>query len=145
MCKTIKVSRSGYYKYRCRKPSKAEQKCKCIAMYARVFHKHPRGIYGYRKVFEDFRREVTGMHCSRETLRRVKSANHLFSCVKSHHRYHCIERDKVYKCPDNILSRDFSSPEKNRKRVGDITYIWTKEGWLYLAAVMDLYSRKVIG
>ena len=53
--------------------------------------------------------------------------------------------DKVYKYQDNILSRDFASPEINMKWVGDITYIWTKEGWLYLAVVMDLYSRKVIG
>ena len=84
-------------------------------MYARVFYKRSRYIYEYRKVYEDLMREVTEMHCSRETLRKVMSANHLFSCVKSRHRYHRIERDKVYKYPDNILSRDFSSPEINMK------------------------------
>lgn len=114
-------------------------------MYARVFHKRSRGIYGYRKVYEDFRREVTGIQCSCETLRKIMSANHLFSCVKSRHKYHRIEKDKVYKYPNNILSRDFKSHERNKKWVGDITYIWTNEGWLYLAVVMDLYSRKIIG
>ena len=97
-------------------------------MYVRVFHKRSGGIYGYRKVYEDVKKEAAGINCSSETSCKIMSVNSLFSCVKSRHKYHCIEKDKVYKYQDNILNRDFKLYEKNKRWVGDITYIWTKEG-----------------
>ncbi len=71
--------------------------------------------------------------------------NRLFACIRRRHRYPKLDKSNVFEFPKNKLNRSFKTPLKNLKWTGDITYIRTAEGWIYLAVVMDLYSRKIIG
>ena len=78
MCKVLKVSRSGYYKYHSKTAVPVSStKRAAIAFHARVFHKRSRGIYGYRKVHEDFEKELPDLPCSRETVRKVNAGEQL--------------------------------------------------------------------
>lgn len=143
MCSVLRVSRSGYYAWRKRKPSAQENKRRMIAAKAAVFHERSRKIYGYRKIHEDIIRE-TEIVCCAETVRRVMRKIGLFSRTK---RKFVRTTDSKHRLPTakNILARDFSASGMNEKWVADITYIQTREGWLYLAGVMDLYSRRIVG
>ena len=116
-----------------------------IAFHARVFHRRSRGIYGYRKVYEDFEKELPELPCSRETVRKVMQENNLFSCVKKRHRYPALDNSQMFEYPRNKLNRNYNASMKNLKWTGDITYIRTSKGWVYLAVVMDLFSRKIVG
>ncbi len=128
MCMVLKVSRSGYYKYLNRKPSSCEEKRKAIAFHAKVFHKRSKAIYGYRKVYEDFKAELPEFPCSRETVRKVMHENRLFVCLRRRHRYPKLDKSNVFEFPKNKLNRNFKTAFKNLKWTGDITYIRTAEG-----------------
>jgi putative transposase len=142
MCRVLEVSDSGYYDWRDRSPSARQQRHQRIAQAAaRAHYQHDR-IYGYRKVHEELLAE--GVPCCEDTVRQVMRENGLKSKVK---RKFVITTDSDHAEPvaENILDRDFSADRPNEKWVADITYIATAEGWLYLAAVMDLFSRRIVG
>lgn len=143
VCKMLKVSRSGYYDWLTRKPSARTKKRQQIAAQAERFHARSHRIYGYRKVHEDIIAE-TDIACCQEQVRLIMREKLLFSRVK---RKFTRTTDSTHSLSvaKNILARDFTATAPNQKWVADITYISTREGWLYLAAVMDLYSRKIVG
>jgi len=99
-------------------------------------------IYGYRKVWEDL--VELEIACCPETVRRALQELGLFSRTK---RKFVVTTDSNHPYPiaENILERDFTATAPNQKWLTDITYILTREGWLYLAAVLDVYSRKIVG
>jgi putative transposase len=99
-------------------------------------------IYGYRKVYGDL--EAESIQCCKETVRRIMRSIGLYSCIKRKFVV-TTNSDHLFKIADNILARDFNADRPNHKWAADITYIPTKQGWLYLAVVMDLFSRKVVG
>lgn len=142
MCRVLKISRSGYYKYINRKPSASEEKRTVIAFHAKVFYKLSKAIYGYRKVYEDFKAELPELPCSRETVRKVMHDNRLFACIRRRHKYPKPNKADVFEFPKNKLNRNYKTFVKNLKWAGGITYIRTTEGWIYLAVVMDLCSLK---
>lgn len=144
MCKAFKVSRGGYYDWRGRKPSSGARKRLAIGEEATRFHLRSHGIYGHRKVHQDLLAETPELSCSRETLRKVMAELGLFSRVK---RRFVRTTDSKHRLPvaANILDRDFIATGPNQKWVADITYIRTLEGWLYLAGIMDLWSRRIVG
>ncbi len=139
------MSKSGYYKFLNNKPSAAVKKREIIAFHAKVFHRRSKGIYGYRKIYEDFKEELPEILCSMNTVRKIMHDNGLFSCIKKKHRYPKADTIDLFEYPKNRLNRNYNASVKNLKWVGDITYIKTAEGWLYLSAVMDLFSRKIVG
>lgn len=143
MCKVLAVSTSGYYDWRGREPSRRQQKRQQIAEAAQAAHHDNYGIYGYRKVHKDVV-EDDKIDCCRETVRRVLREQGLCSRVK---RRFVVTTDSSHARPvaENLLARDFAAAAPNEKWAADITYIGTDEGWLYLAAVMDLYSRRIVG
>ena len=143
MCRVLKVSRGGYYDWRKRKASVRQQKREKLAQLARIYHERSRKIYGYRKVHEDLVREEK-IACCKETVRKVMRQESLFSCVK---RKFVCTTDSKHSLPvaENILDRDFEATAPDQKWVADITYIATEEGWLYLATVLDLFSRRIVG
>jgi len=143
MCTVLAVSTSGYYEWLLRKPTARQEKRKAIAEKAAAFHARSRGIYGYRKVHRDIMKE-TKLVCCAETVRRVMRENGLFSKVK---RKFVRTTDTRHSLPvaENLLARDFTATAPDQKWVADITYIRTLEGWLYLAGIMDLYSRRIVG
>ena len=143
MCRVLKVSRSGYYDWHNRKPSVRQQKREKLAQLVRMYYDRSRKIYGYRKVHEDLVQEEK-IACCKETVRKVMHQEALFSCVK---RKFVCTTDSRHSLPvaENILDRDFEATAPDQKWVADITYIHTMEGWLYLATVLDLFSRRIVG
>jgi len=142
MCKVLELGTSGFYDWQDRKPSRQQQRREQIAQAAARSYCESQRIYGYRKVYEDLREE--NIVCCKETVRRVMRQMGLYSRVK---RKFVVTTDSNHNLPvaDNLLGRDFIAAKPNQKWVADITYIPTKEGWLYLAGVMDLFSRRIVG
>ena len=143
MFRALQVSASGYYAWADRRPSKRQLREAGIAASVKKFHTRSRQVYGYRKVHRDLVQE-DGHTCSAEMVRRVMRRNGLKSKVKRKFIATTDSRHS-YSVAPNRLDRKFSATEQNRKWVGDITYIRTREGWLYLSIIQDLYSRKIVG
>lgn len=142
MCRVLKVSTSGFYDWDKRSPSKQQQRREKIAQAAARSYFESYRIYGYRKVWEDLIEQKIA--CCRETVRRVLQDLGLFSRTK---RKFVVTTDSNHSEPvaDNLLARDFTATAPNQKWLTDITYIPTQEGWLYLAAVLDVFSRRIVG
>ena len=142
LCKALQVSGSGYYDRLKRKLSERQHRRQDIAQAAARFYFESERIYGYRKIYEDLR--AANIDCCKETVRRIMHRIGLFSRVKRKF-VHTTDSDHNMAVAVNLLERDFTADAVNKKWAADITYISTEQGWLYLAAVMDLYSRRIIG
>lgn len=137
MCCVLKVSSSGYYAWRSRTPSKQAQARAVLDARVRAEFDVRKGRAGaprLAKHLETGRRQVAdSLH--RQGLR-AKAAKKFKATTNSNH---------TLPVADNLLLQNFSAPQPNQVWVGDITYLATDEGWLYLAVVLDLFSRKVVG
>ena len=142
VCRVLKVSTSGYYDSIKRQPSAQYLRRNNIARAAAKSYFESNRIYGYRKVYEDLVAEE--ISCCDETVRRIMRDIGLFSRIK---RKFVVTTDSnhTFKIAENILDRNFKAARPNHKWAADITYIPTRQGWLYLAVVMDLFSRKIVG
>ncbi len=140
ICHVLNVSTSGYYDSIKRQPSAQHVRRKSIAQAAACSYFESQRIYGHRKVHMDLVEE--GVACCRETVRRIMREIGLYSRIKR--KFVVTTNSKhALSIAENILSRDFTAEAPNLKWVADITYIPTKTGWLYLAIVMDLFSRRI--
>jgi putative transposase len=142
MCKTLTVSTSGYYDSIKRSPCPQQIRRRSIAQAAAHSYFESNRIYGYRKVYEDLRQEH--VICCDQTVRRIMREIGLYAHIK---RKFVVTTDSNHtlKIAENLLGRDFTAKRPNQKWAADITYIPTKQGWLYLAIVMDLFSRRIVG
>jgi transposase InsO family protein len=142
LCRFLKVSRSGYYDWLDRKKSDREKQDQDLKKNLKVFFLEGREIYGSRRLKQRFAQ--TSITVSRRRISRLMKEENLF--CKTAQRIKATT-DSNHKKPiaDNLLQRQFKVMVPNRYWVGDISYIPTQEGWLYLAIVIDLYSRKVVG
>jgi transposase InsO family protein len=142
MAKILGVTPSGYYSYcsqgisqRALNDSKLLEKIKDVFFSSRE-------TYGRYRIYIELKR--SGETCSQHRISRLMKENDLVS--KARRRFKVTTRtDSTAKAAPNKLEQDFVSNIPNEKWVSDITYIWTSVGWLYLAVVMDLFSRKIIG
>jgi putative transposase len=142
MCGVLGVSTSGYYAWLKREPSLRQQRRQRIAEAAEEAYHESNGIYGYRKVHDDLQeRKIV---CCKETVRQVLREKGLFSRTR---RKFVVTTDSNHNLSvaKNLLDRNFKATAPDQKWVADITYIWTQKGWLYLAVVMDLFSRRIVG
>jgi len=141
MCRVLKVHRSGYYAW-LREPLSPRAKInEALTLKIREFYDQSMGIYGSPRIFCDLRE--AGLACGENRVARLMKAAHIKS-VRGYKR----PRFKVGKpalVAPNQLQRQFKQDEPDQAWVTDITYIRTFEGWLYLAAVLDLHSRSVVG
>ena len=144
MCKVLEVSESSYYASLTRPISKQENRRNIIAEKAAEFHADSGEIYGYRKVYKDIIADGK-LNCSKETVRRVMHEQQLFSRVKRKFKVCTTDSKHDYKVPENVLGRDFTAYKPNQKWVSDITYIRITTGWVYLAVIIDLFNRQVVG
>lgn len=142
MCRLLKVSTTGYYDWRLRKPSQRQQDNSRLLRKIELLHTESDGVFGSPRIWEELRYQ--GELCSRNRVARLMKSAKLVGipAVKQWRRRSSTQRPKHVV---NHLERDFSATKPNIKWVTDITYIRTGEGWLYLAVVIDLYSRQVIG
>lgn len=141
-CRLLKVSASGYYAWRTRAGTPAQpDDSQMVAQIQEVFA-HSRGTYGSPRMTAALRQR--GVVCNRKRVARLMHQHHL---VAKHRRRRVRTTDSAHRLPvaPNDLNREFSAERPNEKWVTDITYIETAEGWLYLALVLDIFSRKVVG
>jgi putative transposase len=142
MCRVLEVSRSGYYAWKKRpEPAKTTQDAQ-LAVEIAGTHKRNRGIYGSPRVHRDLK--ARGIHVGKKRVERLMREGGLRGRTK---RRFCCTTDSNHALPvaPNVLDRHFEADMPNRVWVGDVTYIATGEGWLYLAILLDLFSRRVVG
>lgn len=143
MCESLEVSRSGFYEWRDRPASAtAERREQLKVRIAKIFDDEDQ-TYGYRRMHAELARQ--GVEAGPELVRSLMREMGLVACQPRPRRHHLTKAGQVpYPLPD-LLQRDYSTTAPGQKLVGDITYIDTWEGWLYLATVIDCHTRKVIG
>lgn len=141
-CGLLEVSRSAFYEWHKHVPSARQVADAELGERIRVIHEASRGVYGWPRVHRALRDE--GVHVGREHVARIMRDNGLVGrCRRRWIKTTISDPDVV---ADDLLKRSFApSTELDRVYVGDITYIRTWEGWLYLATVIDLASRRVVG
>ncbi len=141
-CRLLQVSRSGYYAWCTREDSARVKQDRELTLKVRQLHQESGGVYGSRKIHQDL--IDMGEHCGRHKVARLMREAGLKGCRKRRFRYR--RGDKAnYPVAENLLQQDFRASNPNERWSSDITFIWTRQGWLYLAVVMDLYSRRIIG
>jgi putative transposase len=143
LCRVLQVSRSGYYAWRRRKPSATAKRRQAIARGVQQSHRDSHGTYGYRRVHQDLI-EDDEIACCRETVRQVMAE--LGLCGR-HKRRFVKTTDSNHDEPiaANRLHRDFTATRPDQKWLADITYLRLTEGWLYLAVILDCFSRRIVG
>ena len=142
MCKVLKVSRSGYYGWKIRPVSKREFFDKYLVIEIRQIHIESKENYGTIKVWKALR--VKNVSCGKHRVARLRKINGIESKRRRRFKVTTISKNTKWISP-NRLNRSFQVARPNKVWVGDVTYIATRNGWLYLAILLDLYSRKVIG
>ena len=142
LCTVMQVSRSGYYRWRRRGPSARERERARLIPQVRAIHQGSRAVYGSRRMAKEL--EALGFGCGRH---KAGTLMQLAGVAAKQRKKFKATTDSNHKLPlaPNLLARQFSMIAPNRAWVGDITSIRTSEGWLYLAVVIDLYSRRIVG
>ena len=142
MCQVLGVSRSGYYTWIDRPVSPRERANGKLLEHIRRFHRESRESYGSPRVVQDL--HAIGIRCGKNRVARLMRCNGIAAKTTRRFRVTTRSRKGARHLPD-LLQRNFVAEKPNRVWTSDITYIWTREGWLYLAVVMDLFSRSIIG
>ena len=142
MCRVLEVSVSGYYDWLRREPSAhVREDGELAKQIFRIFHAH-RGVYGSPRVHVELRAQ--GIRCSRERTARLMREMDLAAKRRRNKPIGTKQRKGAQTAP-NVLNREFNASAPNTKWVSDTTFVWTAEGWLYVAVILDLFSRLVVG
>lgn len=143
LCEALGVSRSGFYAWRRRPPSVRARTDAAIVQTLRASFALSDATYGVRRMVDEVRE--AGHVCGRERVRRLMRG----AALRARPRRRAHPADTGLRSPHQIaphlLGRDFTATAPDQKWVADFTYLWTGEGWLFLAAVLDLYSRRIVG
>ena len=142
LCETLGVSLSGYYAWKKRPLSQHQREDQQLAERIQAVYHANRQVYGSPRIQVELREQ--GISISRKRVARLMREQGL-SAARRRHRTITTHSEPGARVVPNLLNQEFSATRPNEKWTGDITAIWTYEGWLYLAVVLDLYSRRVIG
>ena len=143
MCGALGVSRGGFYAWLTRPPSQRSRSNEALADKVRASFIGSDRTYGARRVWRDVLAEgaLCGLHRIERLMRQ--------QALRARPRRRRLPSDSGERQADavapNVLERSFNAPAPNRRWIADFTYVWTAEGWLYVAAVIDLFSRRVVG
>jgi putative transposase len=142
LCETLEVSPAGYYAWRQRPTSARQQRRDTLAVEIRAIHAEVKARYGSPRIHAELM--ARGQDCCVNTVARLMRDAGIVA--KTARKFRCTT-DSNHDLPvaDNLLDRQFDPAAPNASWVADITYVPTREGWLYLAVVEDLYSRRVVG
>jgi putative transposase len=143
MCQVLDVSRSGYYAWRDRRASRQAQRRTTLVEQIRQVHAASREAYGSPRVAAEL--ATRGVRCAENTVARLMRKHGIRSKTKRRFVVRTTDSRHQHPVAANRLNRQFERPLPNQAWAADITYIPTGEGWLYLAAVIDLCSRKIVG
>lgn len=138
----MQVSRSGYYSWKNRDKSKRQKENESLIPVVLEAHRYSKGTYGTRRMSDEVKDH--GSLCGRY---RARTLMNMAGVSAKQKRKFKVTTESNHKLPvaSNLLQRQFSTQEPNQVWVGDITYIWTSEGWLYLTVALDLFSRQIVG
>ena len=143
MCRWLEVSRSGFYEWRSAPESATARRRTELGLYVRKSFDESNETYGYRRVHADL--QAWGVQAGPELVRSVMRELGLETCQPRPWRFSLTEGDgQEHDIPD-LVNRDFTADAPGEKMVGDITYVSTWEGWVYLATVIDCHTKAVIG
>jgi putative transposase len=143
MAEFFKVSRSGYYKFINKKESLRSRNNKKLIEKIKIIHKQKREVYGSPRIHMELKKQ--GESCSRIKVAKLMTENNIKAKTKKKWKATTKGTKDVSKIVPNLLEQNFSAEAENEIWVEDITYVWTKEGWLYVSTILDLYSRKIVG
>jgi putative transposase len=143
MCRVLAVSRSGYYAWLKRPISARKMADQELTQQIKDIHQQSRQTYGSPRIQAELVEQ--GINCGHKRVARLMRDERLFA--KQKRKFRVITTDSTHNYPValNLLDQDFSASRPNEKWTTDITYIPTAQGWLYLAVVLDLYSRRIVG
>ena len=142
MCRTLSVSRSGFYRWCHRIPSQRDRENEQLVMQIRQIHRELDRIYGSPRMTSALRQR--GFKCNHKRVERLMRVNGIRS--KRKRKFKVTTHSKHNRAvAANLIQRDFTASKPNRLWTSDITYIRTQEGWLYLAVFLDVCSRRIVG
>jgi putative transposase len=143
MCDMLEISRGGYYDWAGRPlPARRRRQAKLVEQ-IRVAHRDGRGLYGSPRVTAELKE--AGVSVCENTVAKLMKAHEIRAKTVRHHRPRTTDSQHAWAPAANVLGRDFAAPTPDAKWCCDLTYIETAEGFLYLAAVLDLCSRRIVG
>lgn len=142
LCRVMEVTPSGFYAWRNAPPSKRQEQDALLLAQIQNIHQVSRQSYGSPRIYQELREQ--GVVCGRHRVARLMR-EHQFR-TRQKRRYQVTTQSK-HDLPvsENVLDRQFTAQAPDQRWAGDITYLWTTEGWLYLAVVLDLFSRRIVG
>jgi len=142
LCRVLKVSRSGYYDWKGRPPSKRTRENDALTEKIREIHERSRETYGSPRVHAELR--TLGSCCSRKRVARLMRQAGLRGCMRGRRKRTTRRSGRAVPAED-LLHRSFAATQVDRVWVADITYVSTREGFLYLAFILDVHSRRIVG
>lgn len=142
MCRMLGVSRSGYYEWRGRPPSRRSQENIALTERIREIHERSRRTYGSPRVHAELK--SLGRRPSRKRVARLMREAGLRGCMRGRRRGTTRRNERATPAED-LLMRNFAATQTDRVWVADITYVATAEGFLYLAFILDVHSRRIVG
>jgi transposase InsO family protein len=143
MCRVLGVGRSGYYAWRSRPASQQARANEALLVQIQAEYETSRATYGSPRIQVALQRQ--GVRCSRKRIARLMQLHQIRARARKKQRPVTTQREAGAMPAPNLLNQEFSASVPNQKWVSDITYIETAEGWLYLAVVLDLFSRRIVG
>jgi putative transposase len=142
LCRNLGVSRQGYYAYSKRKPGPREAREQALQERLKALHSESGGRYGSPRLLRALRKE--GQRVAKRRVERAMRSMGLKGRTRRRFRV-TTKANPTHGVVANSLDRQFNPPAPNQRWVTDITYLWTNEGWCYLAVILDLFSRAVVG
>ena len=142
MCQTLHVSTSGYYSWYRRPESSQSQLNRVLDGQIQQIYTEHKQRYGVLRITDELKDR--GFHCSKNRVARRMQKLGLKGIQAKKFKQTTDSTHSKWVAPD-LINQDFTAMGTNQKWVSDLTYVWTGEGWLYLAVIMDLYSRAIIG
>ena len=142
MCSVLKVSRSGYYDWRKRVVSQRAQANELLLCEIRKAYELNRGLYGSPRITEEL--HSLGISCNRKRVAKLMRNHGIMAKTK---RKFKITTNSTHRQPvaANIVNQHFVAERPNQLWTSDITYLWTREGWMYLSVILDVWSRQIVG
>ena len=142
MCRALKISKSGYYAWKIRPQSNRARENEKLDHHIRTTYKKSRDTYGSPRITEALKKQ--SISCSENRVAKRMRINDIKAKTKKRFK---VTTNSKHNQPvaENLLGQNFEAQRPNQVWVSDITYIWTHEGWLYLAVILDLFSRQIVG
>lgn len=142
VCEVLQLSPSGYHKWLKHKIGFREKENQKLLEIIWFHHNKSKATYGLPRIYAAIKKQ--GFVVNKKRIARLMRVNNIKAKTKRRFRVTTVQNSKT-QASENILKQNFTALSENKIWTGDITYLWTKEGWLYLAVVMDIYSRKIVG